>query len=310
MKRILSTTIVLALVNINLILLISCATVEQTIYLGDVFVDAPIVPPPAHIDVNKDVGNVTISPKFSILTSGNKINSATDDHFTRSFNFGNDSTYKAKDKNLEWNITRILFGADIDIKVSENISLFGGFHFSSGDQKSLTGGNFGIGLHNHMISPVVRLDLGVTFQKYEYLAVTIVHTKTTAIWGESLEYWDIYGDKGSSTNINPFLSLTINSFYDSSLINWYVPAGFFTQNLLGFKPGTTNYPLFPWLIEYREVDNRSDMLAGFIYLNPGISFNFIPQAKLLLSVRILKDILTTNSDEWFLMPSVQIDFRL
>ena len=44
----------------NLFHLIGCATVEQTIYLGDVEVSAPICPPPTHININKDVGNVTI----------------------------------------------------------------------------------------------------------------------------------------------------------------------------------------------------------------------------------------------------------
>ncbi|MFO7524513.1 MAG: hypothetical protein R6W68_03585 [Ignavibacteriaceae bacterium] len=309
MKNILTFTYSLVSIFWAINLLTGCGTIEQTIYLGDVEVNAPVSPPPTHINVNKEVGNVTFSPRFTVLTSNNKITGSTEDRYNRTFRFSDDDFYIAKSENLEWILSKFIFGLDIDVKLAEKFSLFGGFHFSSGDNKNLAGGNFGIGIHNHLESPVIRLDLGMTIQKYEYFAVTIVHTKSTSIFGSG-EYWDIYGDKGSTTNLNPFIALTFNSDYDSGLINWFIPVGFFTQNLLGFKPGTTNYPMFPFFMEYTKVDKRSDMLAGFLYINPGVSISLYKDMKILISAKTIREIVATGTDEWFFMPSVQIDFQL
>jgi hypothetical protein len=301
--------IVLLFLVSTLFLVFGCATVEQTIYLGDVEVNAPICPPPTHINVNKDVGNVTISPRISVNSNNSTINDSTEDRYNSTFYFVNDSIYRANKNNLTWNTSDFTAGMDIDFKVWQNFSIFGGFNYSGDGQTSLMGGNIGVGFHNHAINPVVRLDIGITIQDYHYTAITIVHTRTTSIFGSD-EYWDIYADKGSSTNINPFGTLTINSSYDSSLFNWFITGGFFTQNLLGFEPGTTSYPLFPFFGSYTKVDERSDMLAGFVYLNPGISISLNRQIRLLLSAKINYEVLATNSNQWYVMPAAQIDFQL
>ena len=108
---------------------------------------------------------------------------------------------------------------------------------------------------------------------------------------------------------NPFGTLTVNSSYDSSFFNWFITVGFFTQNLLGFEPGTTSYPIFPFFSSYTEIDTRSDMLAGFLYLNPGISLSLNRQIRLLLSAKMNYEMLATNSTQLYVMPSAQIDFQ-
>lgn len=300
---------VLMILLCNLFLLIGCATVEQTIYFGDVEVNAPICPPPTHINVNKDVGNVTISPRFTATSSNQTIVGSTEGRYNRTFNFGNDSTYRAKSKNLTWNISKYTFGLDVDFKVSKTFSIFGGFNYSGDGQTELKGGNIGLGFHNHEVNPIVRFDIGITIQDYDYTAITIVYTRTTGIFGND-EYWSIYGDRGSSTNINPFGALTINSSYDSSIFNWFITGGFFTQNLLGFEPGTSSYPIFLFTTSYTEVDKRSDMLAGFLFFNPGISLSLNRQIRILLSAKMNYEMLATESTKWFVLPSVQIDFQL
>jgi len=41
-----------------------CATVEHTIFLGDVEVVAPITPPPTHININKEKEMLQFHPDF------------------------------------------------------------------------------------------------------------------------------------------------------------------------------------------------------------------------------------------------------
>jgi hypothetical protein len=300
---------VLLILASAILYLSGCGTIEQTIYLGDVDVNAPICPPPTHININKDAGNVTISPRFSVINSNTKIIGSTEDRYIYNYNFSNDTIYQAKTNNLTWNTSNYTIGLDIDYKVWQNLSIFGGFDYSGDGQTNLMGGNIGIGFHNHAINPVVRIDIGLTIQDYNYTAITIVQTKTTSIFGND-EYWEIYADKGRSTNINPFGTITINSSYDSSLFNWFITGGFFTQNLLGFEPGTTSYPLFPFPVSYTRVDERSDMLAGFVYLNPGISISLNQQIRLLLSAKINYEVLAAKTEKWYVMPAAQFDFQL
>lgn len=296
-------------IAIMLFILFGCITSEQTIYLGDTNVSGPITPPPTHINVNKNIGDVTFSPRYSVLLSNNNITGTTEDHYNRTFYFNDGSYYRTNQKNLEWDIVKTTIGLDMDAKLSEKFSLFGGFNYSMGNKVQLAGGNVGMSFHNHNQSPVIRWDLGLTIQKYEYKAITIVHTKSQSIFGSS-EFWDIYVDEGNSVNINPFILITVNSDYKDADFNWFVPFGFFTQNLLGFEPGTSVSAFLPFLISQTTVDKRADMLAGFIFMNPGVSYNLNQHIKILLSTRIIKEIVATKVEDWFFMPSVQIDFQL
>lgn len=312
MKRALVNKIIIGHLFLFVLILYGCVTVEQTIYLGDVEVDAPIISPPLHVRINKEIGDVTISPRFAILTSENKISGSTDTKYTGTFKINDSTFYKANKQNLYWTPYEYTLGLDIDLKVSKTISLFGGINLSGKDNNSSTGGNLGVGFHNDGERYIARLDAGLTIQNYNFTAVTIVQTKTTYVWGDQEEHWNIFADRGNSTNINPFVTLTVNSSYEKSLFNWYVSGGYFTQNLLGFKPGNYTIPLFfplPIGGTYTQIDKRSDMIAGFIYFNPGISLAFSHNINFLLSTKIMNEVLSSTSKQWYIMPSLQFDFR-
>jgi len=284
-----------------------CASVEQTLYLGDVKVNAPISTPPTHININKEPGDVTISPRFALINK-KKVTGSTEDRHTQSLLLLDSSEYKPKSNNVEWNFSRYIFGTDIDFKLSKAFSLFGGFSFSS--EGNLWGGNLGIGLHSHSTSPVVRFDIGINIQKYEYDAVTIVHTRESYFGEDADEYISFFHDKGNEINFNPFFSLTVNSTNDSSLLNYFMSAGFFWQSLLDFEPGETNYD--PFLFWTKTVtDMRPDCNSGFLFFNPGLNLNLNEHMRILFSAKVLKEVLvTSDSNEWLVVPSVQLDFQL
>lgn len=288
--------------------LIGCVTVEQTIYLGDAEVTAPFTPPPTHLNINKETGQVTFSPKISVVTNKTKLVGSTDNKYKSSLIFGDGIEYKPKKENLEWNPVKYSFGLDIDWKVGDNISIFGGINSATEKNISLTGGNIGIGFHSHKKNPVTRFDVGLNIQKYNYFAVSIVHTKESSIFGDD-EYWDIYGDKGSSVNFNPFMSLTINSSNESGFINYFGTIGVFSQSLLDFEPGETNYAFFPFIISHNTVDERGGFISYSFYFSPGLSFRLNEYIRILLSGKFLKE-LSTSADTWFIIPSVQMDFQL
>lgn len=307
MQKIVYQNTIYVFLTVFLLILTGCVT-TQTIYLGDIEVDAPVITPPIHAHINKEVGKFTISPRISMLTSGAPIKSETEDRYEGILRLNDTITYRSNAENLIWNIPKYIVGADLDVKLAEVFSIFCGFNYSFDDQSEMSGGNLGISFHNHMESPSFRFDLGITIQKYNFTAITMVHTKTESIFGDD-EFWYVYSDKGSSTNINPFISLTIYSSASDEIVNWFLPVGFFTQNLLGFKPGTYTYvnPLFPFFVSGTIIDKRSDMVAKFFYTNPGLSFKINSSINLLLSTKIIKEL---SDADVSIMPSLQFDFQL
>jgi hypothetical protein len=285
-----------------------CATVERTIYLGDVEVVAPITPPPTHIKINKETGALTISPRFSAITNKRKeVTGSTGDSYRGSIVLPDNSTYSAKRENIQWNVMEYVYGADLDIQVWQSTSIFGGINFSSGNNTNLTGGNLGIGFHSLSGNSALRFDIGINIQKYNYLAVTIVNTKTTSIFGHD-ESTDIFCDKGNSVNVNPFITLTINSAYNTGFLNYYGSIGIFTQSLLGFNPGETHYSGFPFIVTETTVDERADFTSYLFYFNPGLAVRLNNNVGMILSAKIIKE-LSTSTDIWFIMPSVQMDLQ-
>ncbi|HSP87040.1 MAG TPA: hypothetical protein VLN45_02820 [Ignavibacteriaceae bacterium] len=288
--------------------LTGCATVEQTIYLGEAQVTAPLTIPPTHLNINKETGSITFSPKVSVLTNGMKMVGVAGDRYSYSFRFPDSSEYRAKKENLEWDPLKYNFGLDIDWKVGDHVSLFGGINSSAGKNINLEGGNIGIGFHNQDQNSVIRFDIGLNIQKYNYFAVSIVHTKESSIFGDS-EYWDIFGDKGSSVNFNPFISLTMNSSYDPGFINYFGTIGIFSQSLLDFEPGETDYKFFPFIIYQSTVDERAGFISYSFYANPGVSFSLMENIRFVISTKFLAELSTSNS-RWFIIPSAQLDFQL
>ncbi len=290
------------------VVLNGCVNVEETIYLGDVKVNGPLMTPPEHINNNKHLGDVTISPRFSAISNTKKITGTTDDRYTGSFNFPDQSKYSANRENLEWNLSPYNVGADIDIAVSRSFSIFGGLIVSAGkNNTSFTGGNFGIGLRSTDNDQTLRVDFGLNIHEFDYYAVTIVQTKETSLFG-SKQYTNIYCDKGNSVNINPFLTLSVYSSSARNLINYSGSLGFFTQSLLDFNPGETNYEYFPLIYEKTTVDRRANYTAYFFYLAPGLIFTINPQMNLTVSAKILKEFLS-DSGGIIAIPSVQMDFH-
>lgn len=281
--------------------------IEETLYLGDAKVQAPIVTPPIHLNIKSSPGEVTFSPKFSVTNSRNML-ATSDEVFTGSVVLSDSSLYRTREKNVEWLYSRYTFGLDMDLKVSRGIAFFAGISFSN---DNYMGGNFGIGLFSDMTDPIVRFDAGLTFQKYRYDAITIVDRVVTDWWGDETRNRYFLHDAGEETNINPFFTVTFNSNKDSALFNYFVNAGYFIQQLLDYSPGTTTTysPLFNTATT--STDKRPDCSAGFFYLSPGISLSLATNLRLLISAKFLKEtILQLDSGSIIVVPNLQFDFRI
>lgn len=309
MKRALAVQLKIFVLFLSLEYISGCGVVEQTIYLGDAEVTAPFTTPPTHLNINKEAGDVTFSPKFSFVSNSAKITGTTDNRYEYGYGVNNGIFYKSNQENLQWTISKYSFGLDIDLKISDHISLFGGIQTSAEKDIKLGGGNIGIGFHNHLQNPIIRFDIGLNIQNYEYFAISIVETKVTSIFGEN-EYSSIHADKGRSLNYNPFISLTVNSSNETDFLNYFGTIGVFSQSLLSFEPGETQFQFILWpLLSNTTVDERAGYVSYSFYANPGLSFSFNKNIRLVMSAKFLVE-LSTSSGELFIIPSAQLDFQL
>jgi hypothetical protein len=303
------TCICICILFSGILLLNGCAPkqIEETLYLGDAKIKAPITTPPLHLNIKSNPGEVTFSPKLSVTNSRNML-ATSDEAFTGTATLPDGSVYRTRTQNIEWVYNRYLFGLDMDLKVSRRFAFFGGLSFSN---ENYLGGNIGIGFFSYLTEPIVRFDLGLTFQECKYDAITIFDRVIQDWSGNVTKNRYLYHDVGEETNFNPFFTITFNSNNDSALVNYFVNAGYFIQQLLDYSPGTTRYedPFFNTTTT--TTDKRPDCSAGFIYINPGISLSIAPDIRILISAKLLKEtILQLDSGSIIIMPNVQFDFQL
>jgi hypothetical protein len=143
------------LVFICPVLLSSCTTITDSLFVQDIKVRGPINQPPIKV-TGRDSAQFTISPKIFINSNKNfegfveghtKVNNEGIFQVDTIVN-GNGVSYKIshganrfdfEGKNLHWTIPDYMVGLDLDIALSPKIALSGGFSLSSKDKTNLFG---------------------------------------------------------------------------------------------------------------------------------------------------------------------------
>jgi hypothetical protein len=322
-----------------IVLLYGCTTQETvkttTVYLQEMELTGPINQSPIHISDSSDTPAITFSPRFSYSIE-KSVDGKIAGHTLVNQNgvfeidtvFNSDGTinhyeevpganrYTYKGNNLFWNIPAVTAGLDIDFKITRNFALFGGVNYTNDNNISLWGGNFGLGVYGASKKGLAfRLDAGAHIQSISYDAYTI---ESVEITGPSAtdDYVIFYHDVDESTNLNPFINLTINSCYPDWIFNFFVNAGYSWQTLADFEPKEPDEDYYNELdpfYSYREIvyDLRGESTIGFFHFTPGLIFNFGDYTQLLIGSRFyFISELNEASSSLFIMPMMQFDFTL
>jgi hypothetical protein len=211
----------------------------------------------------------------------------------------------------------ITMGLDVDLKITRNFALFGGLNYTSANNKSLWGGNFGLGLFGASKKGFgFRIDIGAHLQSIYYDAYTVEDVVITGPGGGE-NYVIFYHDKNESTHLNPFINLTINSCNPEWLVNFFMNFGFSGQTLVDFEPKDTDDDYYDdgyyYYDSYREIvyDVRGSKTIGLFHITPGLTFYFGENSRILIGTRFY---FITQFDEAspksFILPMMQVDFSL
>lgn len=211
----------------------SCTSIQQTIYLQDVEVKGPMNPPPVRITKDKSAGDFTISPRLSI----NKYSEISGNVGSRRYgSISQDSLFRSRSDNLFWKIPQVSFGFDLDVVVSNSFAIAGGLNYSVIDQTKLIGGSLGIAFFHEKNGSAIRFDAGILVQESYYDAKTIVETTTDPIWGSPSTSVYYYRDEDKNADIDLYAMLTYNSAIQNFPLNFFLSGSFFAQTILDFEP--------------------------------------------------------------------------
>jgi len=300
MKRLI--IIIIFFFSLPLMLFSGCVTVEETLYLRQAQVTGPIVTSPIHITDSIDTPSITFSPKLTYNTN----NLFTGEIAQIGSYYEIDTSFVPSEHSLTWDIATFNAGLDIDIALSRVFAISMGVNYSSQNNFSAFGGNFGIGFFGYNKGSAFRFDMGLQIQSMSYDAYTVVVTRVSS-YGETEEYVSFYQDIGESTHFNPYFNFTYNTAFKSWPLNLFINAGYSFQTLFSFEP-RNSYHAFG---HYTQTDKRGSSTAGFINFTPGVYFTFAESMRILLGTRFFIEMQISDANpQLFIFPMMQFDFVL
>jgi hypothetical protein len=95
---------------------------------------------------------------------------------------------------------------------------------------------------------------------------------------------------GKSTNLNHYLSLTLNNLYDNLPVNFLLNVGYSGQNLIDYEPESPDDDYYLFDPYYRVEDMRGEAYAAFLNVSPGFYANISEWSRLVFAVRFFFEV--------------------
>lgn len=303
------TKLFLFIYVLPLILLTSCATVQNVVYLQEVEVHTPLSPPPVRITKDMSAGSVTLSPRILLGNYPEISGNAGTRKFVSS---RQDSVFRSKSNNLFWKMPKTSFGFDLDVAVTDHIAFSGGVNYSIINQRKLWGGSFAVGLYHEKNNIAVRFDAGLRLQEFYYEAKTIVERTVDPIWGNPTTSVGYFFDQDKDFSYDLFVLLSYNSTMKEFPLNFFVNLGYFSQTILDFTPTWGSDILYStfFLTPTHTEDARGEATISILTATPGIFFDITEWTRIIMGARFMYNIdFDSASRDLFILPVLQIDMH-
>lgn len=306
-----------------------CGTTEQqvTTYVRDAAVSGPLFSPPVNPVSEKSSNTFTLSASMagmrkSLLQGVIAGSEPGKSDWLYSYDTvrlsGGGVTVKRQipQYNLSWKQPRFSAGLNCDVAWKSVALSFGGT-LASSDAYTLYGWSAGIGLFSSEASNVrARLDLGLFGQNLRYDARSVAITTTTTSWifGGSSTSVDttFYHDATKESSIGYYGTITLNSAFASSPVNFFLQGSLVSQPILHYKPYTKTTLNWLMFLPLESTDSRGEVSTDALLLGitPGIYMEPSKSLIIVAGVRCLFDVSETFTGETsVIMPFVQIGLR-
>ncbi len=288
----------LGIIVVTGFLLMSCATVQDTLYMQSLDVRGPVNLPPIHTNNDSIASRVSISPRVNVMNA-DPVQGNVESNM-----------YASPGENLNWSFPVSTFGFDIDARVSPSVALSFGLNYATMGHDELVGGSAGLGFMFRGDNAMGRIEVGAQFQTMRYDASTVlVQTITPWYTSSSTTTIGYFHDIGTSTPFGYYGSLIVQSRKLSGIFDIFAQLAVSRQGLTSFSPQTE--VAYLGVMTYISTDTRTGNSATLVTLTPGLSFNLGGSSRFLTAVRIIKEVEVSSSSEDFLFqPVVQFEIGL
>ncbi len=222
---------------------------KQSVYLQNVDVGGPINQPPLHITNGQKAHSITFSPKVYINTEKNyrglagghtnvnsygyfQVDTVINNSGVPGYKESSSNSYIYKGQNLNWNMPDASVGFQVDIALSNHFAVNGGINYAEINQTKLINGSVGIGFFSEKEGSAIRFDFGLLFQNMYYNSSSVVITTIEPTFSSKETEISFYQDYNKSSSTDFYGSLTYNSAYKNSLLNFYLNLSYFGQTVL------------------------------------------------------------------------------
>lgn len=213
--------------------------------------------------------------------------------------------YPFKGQNFSWRLPRINGGFDVDLDVSETVSLFGGIGLSGIDNEAYWSARAGMGFHFGSERIAARFDGGLT---WETIASSAQYVRRMEPFLSSTTYVDFFSEDQRKMRFGYYGALLLQSRGEETV--------FFTQLAFGMQSiMTLTYPLGSFG-SGAIMHNGGQLSSGesdiskmkFVSITPGIAFKVTEDMRLVTGVRFTSDTEIEATNNMFLIvPLVQLE---
>ena len=278
----------------------ACVSVKDELFLRNIEIEGSPSQPPVHVTpADRKAKSAYASPHFSV--SSGTITTSLERQYEGPIA---DTLTDFKPEGLKWNVPRVTFGLDLDYAATDGLALNGGISASIGTGRQFTSFHAGIGLYSPSPTTSVRFDIGIQYVDIQYQGATVILRTVDSNPQDTL----FYLDRGKEYQFNIFANLTINSSNPDNTLNWYLQLGISPQTLTTFVPthraGDTPGP-------YVVSDQRAESSVFWASVTPGLYFNLAENRRLILGVRLMKELQgEASKPDVLISPMIQFDWSL
>lgn len=281
---------------------------ETTITLLGIEADAAINQPPVFVTENPRSGGLDISGGFSISGGGDYSGLLRDTGAALPAQAG--QLFTPGVGNVRWTPAEGMAAFNLQYMISSSFAFTGGFNYAWGRRQDAWGGNIGLGILSAARGTAFRVDAGVLIRQISYKALTMVHTRTTSVFGGVSEQTGVFLDHGRSTTADFYASMTLNTCNTTSPADFFFNLAISKQSLASFTP-QDQLLITPLTGVISVVDQRSDLDATLFLLTPGVVFQAGEQQRILVGARMVGNFASEELESrirW--VPFVQFSFIL
>ena len=215
------------------------------------------------------------------------------------------NVYPFKGQNFSWRLPRMNGGLDVDLDISETVSLFGGIGLSGIDNEAYWSARAGMGYQFGTERIAARFDGGLT---WETIASSVHYVRRIEPLFSSTTYVDFFGEGQRTMRLGYYGALLLQSRGEETVFFAQMAFGMQSIMTLTFPSGSLGSGTTMHTGNGSSAGESDINKMKFISITPGIAFKLAEDMRLVTGVRFTSETEIEAPNTMFLIaPLIQLE---